>query len=122
MDTKLNLYLHSKATTNVNWMRIGAHHSVGLVTGVMMFCSCSKSSSALSLSRSANGMVQGVRTLKGLASSVKAMWKYSLSIDLMLPSKTKGNLDFNSVRMSLAGSTPVAATWGSSCGWMGLGY
>ena len=42
---------------------IGAHQSVGSVTGAMMFCSCNRSSSALSLSR--KGIVRGRPNAKG---------------------------------------------------------
>ena len=35
---------------------MGAHQSVGVVTGVMIYCCCSKSSSAANLSRYAKGM------------------------------------------------------------------
>ena len=97
---------------------IGAHHSVGAVTGAMMFCSCNRSSSALSLSRKAKGIVRGVLTQKGLASSVKAMWKYSPSMDLTLPSKTVGY----SFCISPGGGTPMGATVGGSCGQTGVGY
>ena len=50
-----------------------AHHSVTSVTGAMMFCCYRRSSSALSLSRKANGMERGVETQKGLASLVNEM-------------------------------------------------
>ena len=52
---------------------IGAHHSVGCVTGMMMPCSCRVVSSARSLSRYAKGICLGVFTQKGLASLVRMM-------------------------------------------------
>ena len=44
---------------------MGAHQSVGSVTGVMMPCWARRSISALSLSLYAKGMVRGVFTQKG---------------------------------------------------------
>ena len=38
---------------------MGAHQSMGSVTGVIMFCSCSNFSSAANLSRYAKGMEWG---------------------------------------------------------------
>ena len=70
---------------------IGAHHSVGSVTGSMMPCVWSTISSALSLSRYANGTDRGVLMQKGLASSVSDMWNSSPSIVFICPLKTSGN-------------------------------
>ena len=52
---------------------MGAHHSVGSVTGAMTPCSCNRSNSAFSLSRKANGIARGVCTQNGSALSVSAM-------------------------------------------------
>ena len=52
---------------------IGAHHSVAYVIGAMISCTCNSSSSALSLSRYANGIERGVLTQNGLGSSVREM-------------------------------------------------
>ena len=90
---------------------IGAHQSVGSVTGAMMFCSCIRSSSALSLSRKAKGIVRSVLMQKGLASSIRAMWKYSPSIDLTLPSNTIGY----SFRISPGG---MQYSYGCDLGWV----
>ena len=49
---------------------MGAHQSVGSVTGAMMPCWTRRSISALSVSLYAKGMVRGVFTQKGRASSV----------------------------------------------------
>ena len=49
---------------------MGAHHSVGTVTGVMTPCSCCRSNSAFSLSRYANGFARGAWMQNGWASSV----------------------------------------------------
>ena len=50
---------------------MGSHHSVGSVTGVMMFYSWRSCNSALSLSLKTHGMVWRVWTKKGFASSFK---------------------------------------------------
>ena len=39
---------------------MGAHHSVGSVTGVMIPCSCNRSNSVFSLSQKANRIARGV--------------------------------------------------------------
>ena len=83
---------------------MGAHQSVGSVTGAMTPCSCNRSSSTFSLSRKANGIVRGVRTQNGWASSVSAMWNFSPSIIFMCPSKTDGN----SHLISMAGTGQLA--------------
>ena len=70
---------------------MGAHHSVGTVTGAMTPCSCSRSNSAFSLSRYANDIARGAWMQNGWASSVRAMWNFSPSIVLMCPLKTDGN-------------------------------
>ena len=46
---------------------MGAHQSVGVVTGAMICCCCSKSSSAANLSRYAKGMDLGDVIQNGLA-------------------------------------------------------
>ena len=51
---------------------MGAHHSVGYDTGVIMPCSSKLWSSAFSFSLYAYGMVLGVLTQNGLASSMRA--------------------------------------------------
>ena len=70
---------------------IGAHHSVGSVTGEITPCSCNRSNSAFSLSRKANGIARGVWTQNGWVSFVSVMWNFSPSIVLICPSKTDGN-------------------------------
>ena len=67
---------------------IDVHHSVGSVTRAVMPLLWSRSNSALSLSRYANGTDRGVSTQNGLASLVRAMWNFSPSIVLMISSKT----------------------------------
>ena len=52
---------------------IGADHSVGWVTGVMMPCACRCSSLALSLTQYAKGTERGVLMQNGLASEVSVM-------------------------------------------------
>ena len=52
---------------------IGAHHSVGSVTGVMIPWSTRRSISCLSFSQYAKGIVRGVDTQNGLASFVRDM-------------------------------------------------
>ena len=83
---------------------MGAHQSVGSVTGAMTPCSCNRSSSTFSLSRKAYGIVRGVRTQNGWASSVSAMWNFPPSIIFMCPSKTDGN----SHLISMAGTGRLA--------------
>ena len=70
---------------------MGAHHSVGSVTGVMIPSSCRRSNSALSLSQKAKGTARGVLTLNGWASFISVMWNFSPSMVLICPSNTVGN-------------------------------
>ena len=67
---------------------MGARHSVCSVTGVMIPCFWSRSSSALNFARYAYGTDRGVCTQNSLALSDNTMWNFSPCIVLMWPSKT----------------------------------
>ena len=95
---------------------MGAHHSVASVSGAMICWDCSRSSSAFSLSRYAYGIDQGVFTQNGFACAVKVMWNSSLSIFLILPSKTVGNSFF----MSMIGGDICIAVVGLMLGVKGV--
>ena len=70
-DRLMHIRMSSESFLGV--MTIGTHHSVGSVTGEMTPWLCSKSSSALSLSRYADWTARGVLTQKGWALSAKHM-------------------------------------------------
>jgi len=70
-DKSTHMWMRSEFFLGVTTM--GAHQSVTSVTGVMMFCACSRSSSAASLSQYANGMDLGVVMQNGFASCVRCM-------------------------------------------------
>ena len=70
---------------------MGAHHSVGSVTGVMIPWSYRRPNSALSLSRKAKETACCVLTLNGWASSISVMWNFSPSMVPICASNTVGN-------------------------------
>ena len=70
---------------------IGAHQSVGSVTGVIIPWSTRRPISVLSFSRYAKGMVRGVVTQKGRTSSVKEMWNCSPGMVYTCPLNMDGN-------------------------------
>ena len=68
-DTSMRILILSVPFLGVT--TIGEHHSMVSLTGAMIPCSCESSSSTLSLSRKANGIVLGVLMQNGWASLVK---------------------------------------------------
>ena len=70
-DRLMHIRMSSESFLGV--VTIGAHHSVGSVTGEMTPLLFRKSSSALSLSQYANGTARGGLTQNGWAFSVKDM-------------------------------------------------
>ena len=72
-DRSTHIQMSSESFLGVTTIGAHAHHSVGSVTGEMTPWLCSKSSSALSLSRYANGTARGMLTQNGWALPVKDM-------------------------------------------------
>ena len=67
-----------------NWHYIGAHQSVGSVTGLMMPLSCMRWSSSFTFWSIGSGTRRAVAQLYGLASSAKVMWAGSPSMHPMV--------------------------------------